>query len=176
MLRDKKPCMHIIPATKSFFTVLAESGDGQAESTTLKLDWVNIAIAIAILEHVAGNLDEASAAWQHALVVSKRHHASPGYTDMAIVYSAYEWETRRGDLAEASLLEAKAKHLFAATGRQYYFTSHVLAEDCCLLLIASSRPSTTFWRHGVQSRRQKKNMQLVGYEKPNNHCGLGLSR
>ncbi|KAK8057022.1 hypothetical protein PG996_010959 [Apiospora saccharicola] len=122
-LRDKKPYMHLVPATKRLFTALDETGGRQTGNRTLMLDRVNIAIALAMLEHIAGNLDSASAAWQRALGDSKRHHASPGYTDMVISYSSYELETRRGDPAEASLLEAKARLLFASTGRQYYMTS-----------------------------------------------------
>ncbi|KAK8036845.1 hypothetical protein PG994_015342 [Apiospora phragmitis] len=110
-------------ACTNLFTALAEAAEGQTRNRTLKFDRVNIAIAIPILEHVAGDLDSTSAAGQRALVASKRHHASPGYTTMIIAYAAYELETCRDDPAHASLLKAKARHLFAAAGHQYYFPS-----------------------------------------------------
>ncbi|KAK6850480.1 hypothetical protein PG995_004833 [Apiospora arundinis] len=103
-LRDKQSYMHMVSA-KSLFAVLAEPGHDQTESRTLKLDRTR--------HPLPGN----TPLWFPSVIMQCQA------TDMVIAYSAYELETRRGDLAEASLLEAKAKHLFAATGRQYYFTT-----------------------------------------------------
>ena len=122
-LRGARPVSHMIGPAKDLLDAVWGRVTQPAASKVCKLDRVTTAIGHAILQHIAGNIGQAVFAWQQASLACKEYDPVPGYFDMVVAYAHCELEVRRGNLTEASLLESRARALFAGAGRQYYLTS-----------------------------------------------------
>ncbi|KFA80735.1 hypothetical protein S40288_11671 [Stachybotrys chartarum IBT 40288] len=76
---------------------------------------------VAIVHHIAGNFQEADAAWKSAQQAAEALCKKPGYAAMIVLYSrsqiAYHLQSE-----EAQSLNDEAKRLWQEVGRQFYFT------------------------------------------------------
>ncbi|RYC58379.1 hypothetical protein CHU98_g7838 [Xylaria longipes] len=84
------------------------------------LERIAILLGLAITEHVAGEPDGATRAWETVLSFCREIRLARGHTQIMVDFALAELQLRQGGEATAALVQARAE--LVRVGRQFHFT------------------------------------------------------